>query len=306
MSRVVMVVGGTSGHRPGHRAAGGAEGGDHVVVVARDASGCARWWPPWPRSGPGQATRQGRRRRHRRGRPCGRAVGDLPRRARPPRRGGADRAGGRLRHRRGGAGRVFGARHRHRGCAAPTTSPARCCPHFREHGGALVVVSSLLAQIAVPSMGSLLRRQVGPARRWCAACRTSCAATAGVSVSLVLPGAVDTPVYEQSATYAGRAGHAPPPVVGPDRVARACVRAIDHPRRQVHVGPANRLTVLGFRLLPGVYDRLAPLLVRPGRAARPPRRAAPRQRVAPRPEKEGVRGGWSFLGRRRHRRAEPS
>ena len=173
-------------------------------------------------------------------------------------------------------------------------------PVLREHDGALVVVSSLLAQIAVPSMGAYCAAkwaQLGLVR----GLQTELRRDRRVSVSLVLPGAVDTPVYEQSASYAGRAGHAPPPVVGPDRVARACLRAIDHPRRQVHVGPANRLTVLGFRLLPGVYDRLAPLLVR--RVALRGRRveAHPGNVARPRPELEGLRGGWSVLGRRRPR-----
>ena len=171
-------------------------------------------------------------------------------------------------------------------------------PHFRAHGGALVVVSSLLGQIAVPSMGAYCAAKWGQLAL-VRGLQAELRGERGVSVSLVLPGAVDTPVYQQSATYAGRAGHAPPPVVGPDRVARACLRAIDRPRRQVHVGPANRLTVLGFRLLPGVYDRLAPVLVR--RVALRGRRVEPHTGNVeePRPELEGVRGGWSLLGRRR-------
>ncbi|ANH37884.1 Sepiapterin reductase [Nocardioides dokdonensis FR1436] len=170
-------------------------------------------------------------------------------------------------------------------------------PHFREHGGALVVVSSLLAQIAVPSMSSYCTAkwgQLGLVR----SLQNELRGVPGVSVSLVLPGAVDTPVYEQSASYAGRAGHAPPPVVGPDRVARACVRAIDHPRRQVHVGPGNRLTLLGFRVLPGVYDRLAPVLVDRVALRGPRVEPHPGNVWRARPEKEAVRGGWSFLGRR--------
>ncbi len=170
-------------------------------------------------------------------------------------------------------------------------------PHFREHGGALVVVSSLLGQIAVPSMGAYCAAKWGQLAL-VRGLQAELRGERGVSVSLVLPGAVDTPVYQQSATYAGRAGHAPPPVVGPDRVARVCLRLIDRPRRQVHVGPANRLTVLGFRLLPGVYDRLAPVLVR--RVALRGRRVEPHPGNVeePRPGLEAVRGGWSLLGRR--------
>lgn len=172
-------------------------------------------------------------------------------------------------------------------------------PRFRaQGGGSLVVVSSLLAEIAVPSMSAYCTAkwgQLGLVRSLQLETRSD----RDVEVSLVLPGAVDTPIYAQSGTWAGRAGHAPPPVIVPDRVAEACVRALDHPRRLVHVGPANRLSVAGFRLLPALYDRLAPGLVERvvlRGADRPP---DPGNIHTPRPRLEAERGGWSPLGRRR-------
>lgn len=167
-------------------------------------------------------------------------------------------------------------------------------------GGSLVVVSSLLAEIAVPSMSTyctakwaqlgLVRSLQGETRR-----------ERDVHVTLVLPGAIDTPIYAQGGSWAGRAGHAPPPVVSPDAVARACVRALDRPRRMVHVGPANRVAVAGFRLLPGVYDVLAPFLV--DRVVLRGRHvpAHPGNVLAPRPELEAERGGWRWWGVRRRR-----
>ena len=117
----------------------------------------------------------------------------------------------------------------------------------------------------------------------------------------MLPGAVDTPIYEQAATYAGRRGWAPPPVVAPERVARACVAAAvgdRRPRRQVHVGPVNLPAVAGFRLAPAVYDALAPTLVR--RVVLRGSRVADSDGnvLAPRPGRESERGGWTWWGRR--------
>lgn len=172
-------------------------------------------------------------------------------------------------------------------------------PVFRaQGGGSLVIVGSLLGEIAVPSLG------VYCSAKWAQLClaRTLQLETRSerdIHVSVVAPGAIDTPIYRQAASYAGRHGSAPPPVLAPDTVARAIVRVLDRPRRLVHVGPANRLSVLGFRLLPGVYDRLAPLLVRRV-VLRGPVVAQTHGNVhQPRPEREAERGGWSWYGRRR-------
>ncbi|WP_137293868.1 SDR family NAD(P)-dependent oxidoreductase [Nocardioides dongxiaopingii] len=174
-------------------------------------------------------------------------------------------------------------------------------PRFREQGGGhLVVVSSLLAEIAVPSMGGYCAAkwgQLGLVRTLQAEVRRE----RGVHVSVVLPGAVDTPIYRQAATYAGRLGSAPPPVVAPGRVAQACLRRLDRPRRLDHVGPANLPAVAAFRTLPALYERLAgPLVDRV--VLRGPRSEDHAGNVLePVPAAEGLRGGWTTGGRLRGR-----
>ncbi len=174
-------------------------------------------------------------------------------------------------------------------------------PVFRSQGGGrLVVVSSLLAEMSVPSMTAYCTAkwgQLGLVRGLQLEVRRE----RGIDVSIVLPGAVDTPIYHQAATYGGSAGSAPPPVVSPERVAAACVRALDHPRRMTHVGPVNLLAVTGFRFMPAVYDRLVnPLVDRV--AVRGPRVADHDGNVhAPQPDAEALRGGWTPVGRLRDR-----
>ena len=172
-------------------------------------------------------------------------------------------------------------------------------PHFRAQGhGTLVVVNSLLAEIAVPFMGAYCAAkwgQLGLVRSLQLEVRRDPA----VEVCLVMPGAIDTPIYHQAATYAGSRGSAPPPVVSAAAVAEACAACLDRPRRMVHVGPINRLAVAGFRLAPAVYDRLAPFLV-DRVVLRGPAVAAYDGNVHhPTPEGEGLRGGWTLTGRLR-------
>jgi uncharacterized protein YndB with AHSA1/START domain len=84
----------------------------------------------------------------------------------------------------------------------------------------------------------------------------------GVDISLIAPGGIDTPVYEQAATVLGRHGSPPPPVLEADDVARRVWWVLRHPRRQTNVGPANLVVIAGFRMLPAVYDALVTPLMR--------------------------------------------
>jgi short-subunit dehydrogenase/uncharacterized protein YndB with AHSA1/START domain len=126
----------------------------------------------------------------------------------------------------------------------------------RTGGGHLVVVGSLLGEVAAPYMGSYVLS------KWAVhglvrTLQIEARQREGVSVSIVAPGGVDTPIYRQAATVLGRHGSPPPPVATPDDVAARVVRVLRRPRRLTHVGPANPVVVAGFRLFPAVYDAVA-------------------------------------------------
>jgi short-subunit dehydrogenase len=114
----------------------------------------------------------------------------------------------------------------------------------------------------------------------------------GISISVVQPGGVDTPIYFQAASWAGSTGRPPPPVYAPQRVARVVVSTLDRPRRVVQAGLLNPLITAGFRLLPGVYDHLVGPLLR--------RLAVADDDVPPtegnvfrsKPERNATEGGW--------------
>jgi NAD(P)-dependent dehydrogenase (short-subunit alcohol dehydrogenase family) len=136
-------------------------------------------------------------------------------------------------------------------------------PLFRRQGaGHLAVVNSVMGNIAAPLMGSYVAAkwgQLGLVRTLQQETRDE----PGISISVVQPGGVDTPIYFQAASWTGSTGRPPPPVYSPQRVARAVVSTLDRPRRVVQAGLFNPLITAGFRLLPGVYDYLVgPLLQR--------------------------------------------
>jgi NAD(P)-dependent dehydrogenase (short-subunit alcohol dehydrogenase family) len=134
---------------------------------------------------------------------------------------------------------------------------------FRKQGaGHLVVVNSLLGNIATPLLGSYVTAkwgQLGLVR----VLQQENRDVPGIAISTVSPGGVDTPIYYKGASYLGSTGRPPPPVYSPQRVARAVLSTVDRPRRIVQAGLFNPVITAGFRLLPGVFDVLVgPLLQR--------------------------------------------
>jgi NAD(P)-dependent dehydrogenase (short-subunit alcohol dehydrogenase family) len=131
----------------------------------------------------------------------------------------------------------------------------------RQHAGHLVVVNSLLGNIATPLLGSYVTAkwgQLGLIRVLQQETRDE----PGISVSAVQPGGVDTPIYYQAGTWAGSTGRPPLPVFSPQRVARTVLSTVDKPRRLVQAGLLNPVITAGFRLLPGVFDLLVEPLLR--------------------------------------------
>ena len=158
-------------------------------------------------------------------------------------------------------------------------------------GGNLIVVGSLLGKIAVPYMSSYVTA------KWAVHGLVRCLQieareTPGVSVSLVSPGGVDTPVYLQAGTYLGRHGRPPPPISTPEKVAEVILRRIASPSRESSVGLTNGPTVLGFRLFPGVFDYIVTPLIRLGGLSRGKVDATPGNVLEPQPRGEATHGRW--------------
>jgi NAD(P)-dependent dehydrogenase (short-subunit alcohol dehydrogenase family) len=170
-------------------------------------------------------------------------------------------------------------------------------PAFRrQRRGTLVVVNSLLGEIPTPQMGAYDVGKWGQ-RALAEVLRLETRDVPGVDVCMVSPGAINTPIYDQAATFAERRGYPPPPVLQPERVAREIVAVLERPRRNTNVGPLNTITVAGYRLLPAVYERLVGPLVKRLVFRGRPTAPAPGNVFEPTPEGEAVHGRWDALAR---------
>ncbi|MTD14632.1 SDR family NAD(P)-dependent oxidoreductase [Nakamurella sp. YIM 132087] len=170
--------------------------------------------------------------------------------------------------------------------------------HFRGRGeGKLVLFGSLLGKIAVPYMSPYVTSKWG-VHALVRMLQIEARETPGIGISLISPGSVNTPAYSQAANVTGREGRPPPPVDPPEKIVRAVIAALGRPRREVSVGLANPLAVIGFRVMPAVYDRIVAPLMRIGGLSRRPVGRPEGTVLHPHPEGNAVHGSWNFLGRR--------
>ncbi len=158
-------------------------------------------------------------------------------------------------------------------------------------GGSLILLGSLLGKIAVPLMSPYVTSKWG-VQGLARMIQIEARQLPGVRVTVVSPGSVNTPAYSQAGNYTGWQGRPPPPVDRPEKVARAILRAATKPRRDRSVGVANGLVVLGFRLVPGVYDRIVTPLVNVGALSRTPIEDGPGSVFTPRPSGDSEYGSW--------------
>jgi hypothetical protein len=84
-------------------------------------------------------------------------------------------------------------------------------------------------------------------------------------------------------------------VNNPESVAAKVVASLDKPRREVSVGPVNWVMVMGFRVLPAVYDVLVGPMMRLLGQGTPGVTAGPGNVFEAVPEKEAVHGRWPHL-----------
>ncbi len=100
----------------------------------------------------------------------------------------------------------------------------------------------------------------------------------------VLPQSVDTPIFRHAANYSGRDAKPVPPIADPDRVVRAVLRCIEHPQRAVSVGHVGHLEAIIQETMPGLFNWLAPYVMRWAAFSSEPVESKPGNVFEPMPE----------------------
>lgn len=132
---------------------------------------------------------------------------------------------------------------------------------LRNRGGALINVGSIGSDIAFPFQG-LYAASKHAVKGFTDTLRMELIAEgAPVSVTLIKPASVDTPLPDRARNYMASRPSLPPPIYPPREVANAILHAAVTPKRDIVVGGGGKLFIAGKEFAPGVFDQLAPAII---------------------------------------------
>jgi short-subunit dehydrogenase len=130
------------------------------------------------------------------------------------------------------------------------------CERLREHGGKLINIGSALSERAIPIQG-VYSASKAAVMAFTDALRMEIEQDgAPVSITLIKPGAIDTPYKDHAGNYMGVKGQNPPPVYAPETVARAILYAAEHHTRDIVVGAGGKLITTLGNVAPRITDKV--------------------------------------------------
>jgi NAD(P)-dependent dehydrogenase (short-subunit alcohol dehydrogenase family) len=127
-------------------------------------------------------------------------------------------------------------------------------PALRERGGAFISISSMGAKRSIPLQSAYCASKHG-LDGFLEAFRIELQHDAvPVSVTQILPATINTPLFDNARTKIGIKPTAPPPGYSPASVAQAVAYAAEHPVRDIVVGGAAKVIILGHTISPRLLD----------------------------------------------------
>lgn len=127
--------------------------------------------------------------------------------------------------------------------------------HLKEHGGALINIGSISSEMPAPILSAYTASKHA-VKGFTDSLRLELIhENAPVSVTLIKPSGIHTPFGEHAKNYQDVESQVPPPVYHPELVARAVLRAAQHPVRDITVGLSGAAQVKFAQNLPSLADR---------------------------------------------------
>src|ERR671933_1038885 len=127
-------------------------------------------------------------------------------------------------------------------------------PHLRSSSGTFLHVNSALAYRGIPLQAAYCASK-GALRNFFESARVELQKEgADVAVSLVLPGAINTPQFDRDRQKIGKQPQPVPPIYQPEPFAEAVLHCCEHPIRELPVGWGAQKLLWGQKLSPRAGD----------------------------------------------------
>jgi len=176
-------------------------------------------------------------------------------------------------------------------------------PRFRERRtGVLINMSSVWGRVSAPHVSAYVTSKFA-VRAFSECLRQELRDVPDVDVATMLPQAVDTPIFDRAANYAGRAARPIPPVLAPETVADGIIACARSPKREVTYSRAGRLIELAHATTPSLWQRFLPPAFEAGNYGEQPVEPTSGGVLEPAPDRYAVYGGWRGERKRESARA---
>jgi short-subunit dehydrogenase len=131
-------------------------------------------------------------------------------------------------------------------------------PYLKQEGGALINVGSEVSDDVVPLQG-MYSASKHAVKGFTDALRVEIEEIdkAPVSITLIQPTAVDTPFPQHAKNYLEVEPKLPTPMIDPEDVAEAILKAAAKPERDVKVGTMSKLNTTVAKVAPGLGDKIS-------------------------------------------------
>jgi short-subunit dehydrogenase len=126
----------------------------------------------------------------------------------------------------------------------------------RPGGGAIINLGSVLSDVAAPMLGAYSASKHAVKGFTDALRMELIGEKAPISVTLIKPSGVNSPLADHAKNQMETAMRVPPPVYTPEVVAEAILHAAQHPVRHITVGSGGRTLALTAAAAPSFADRL--------------------------------------------------
>jgi short-subunit dehydrogenase len=132
--------------------------------------------------------------------------------------------------------------------------------YFSGEGAAFIAIGSIAGDMPSPVMGAYAASKHALAAFVRSLRIESRARGARVSITLIKPSGMATPINRHAANHREGLPKIPPPAYDPLLVAQAILEAAVSPRREVTIGGVGALEVLFANHFPALFERIAPVV----------------------------------------------
>jgi short-subunit dehydrogenase len=137
---------------------------------------------------------------------------------------------------------------------------AAAVKRLRPRGGAFITVGSIVSDMGTPVLGAYAASKHA-VKGYLDSLRIELSREhAPISVTLIKPSGVGTPLNDHVANHMPGRPNIPRPVYAPELVAEAILYAAQRPVREITVGGVGRIQTLAAQWAPGLFARLAGLV----------------------------------------------